>query len=203
MCVRGVYACARVCGCVCMRVHLRVHVFHFCRDMCSCDFSSSRMWLLLRSQHRLVSYAVFSGRSFAVSTVMDLANSTFFKLSLQSLDGAGWSADDGVQVSCVQVMPLNISERIVPGMMLVVITAVVYLSFHPMAKKNICMHAKAWLARLPPPASRMRRSRRLRDTLAAAPGLLAHASVTTTVKFSPMGPQLRYIAPALLCGADE
>ncbi len=48
------------------------------------------------------------------------------------------------------------------------------------------------LARLPPPASRVRRSRRLRDTLAAAPGLLAHALVTETVKYSPMGPELRY-----------
>jgi hypothetical protein len=64
------------------------------------------------------------------------------------------------------------------------------------------MRSKAWLAasvwlrlaRLPPPASRMRRSRRLRDTLAAAPGLLAHACVTETVKLCPMGPKLRYAA---------
>ncbi len=64
------------------------------------------------------------------------------------------------------------------------------------------MRSKAWLAasvwlrlaRLPPPASRVRRSRRLRDTLAAAPGLLAHASVTETVTSSPMGPKLRYTA---------
>ncbi len=57
-------------------------------------------------------------------------------------------------------------------------------------QKSICMRSMAWLAasvwlrlaRLPPPASRMRRSRRLRDT--AAPGLLAHASVTEIVKFS-------------------
>ena len=63
------------------------------------------------------------------------------------------------------------------------------------------MRSKAWLAasvwlrlaRLPPPASRLRRSRRLRDTLAAAPGLLAHASVTETVKFRPMGPKLKHI----------
>jgi hypothetical protein len=50
--------------------------------------------------------------------------------------------------------------------------------------------ASMWLrlARLPPPASRMRRLRRLRDTLAAAPGLLAHDSVTETVKLCPMGP---------------
>ncbi len=33
----------------------------------------------------------------------------------------------------------------------------------------------------------MRRSRRLRDTLAAAPGLLAHASVTEVAKLCPMG----------------
>ncbi len=51
--------------------------------------------------------------------------------------------------------------------------------------------ASVWLrlACLPPPASRVRRSCRLRDTL-AAPGLLAHASVTETVKFCPMGPKL-------------
>jgi hypothetical protein len=52
-------------------------------------------------------------------------------------------------------------------------------------QKRMCMRSKAWLAasvwlRL---ASRARRSRRLRDTLAAAPGLLAHASVTRTVNF--------------------
>jgi hypothetical protein len=43
--------------------------------------------------------------------------------------------------------------------------------------------ASVWLrlARLPPPASRVRRSRRLRDTLAAAPGLLAHTSVTEII----------------------
>ncbi len=58
-------------------------------------------------------------------------------------------------------------------------------------QKSVCMRSKAWLAasvwlrqaRLPPSASRMRRSRRLRDTLAAAPGLLAHASVTGAVNF--------------------
>ncbi len=42
-------------------------------------------------------------------------------------------------------------------------------------------------------ASRLRRSRRLRDTLAGAPGLLAHASVTETVKFCRMGPKLRHM----------
>ncbi len=51
---------------------------------------------------------------------------------------------------------------------------------------------KLRLARLPPPASRLRRSRRLRDTLAAAPGLFAHACVTETVNFYPMGPKLRH-----------
>jgi hypothetical protein len=40
-----------------------------------------------------------------------------------------------------------------------------------------------------PPASRVRRSRRLRDTLAAAPGLLAHACVAEAVM---MGPKLRH-----------
>ncbi len=40
----------------------------------------------------------------------------------------------------------------------------------------------------------MRRSRRLRDTLVAAPGLLAHASVTEAIKLSLMGPKLRYTA---------
>ncbi len=75
-------------------------------------------------------------------------------------------------------------------------TTPVYLSFHPMAKEHVhALKGLAWvwlqLARLPPPASRMRRSRRLRDTLAAAPGLLAHASVTEAVSFCPMGPKLR------------
>ncbi len=68
------------------------------------------------------------------------------------------------------------------------------------------MRSKAWLAasmwlrlaRLPPPASRVRRSRRLRDTLAAAPGLLAHASVTEAVKFCPMGPNPRHTGETLL-----
>jgi hypothetical protein len=78
------------------------------------------------------------------------------------------------------------------------VATTVCLSFHPMAKEHV--HAlKAWLAasvwlrlaRLPPPASRVRRSRRLRDTLAAAPGLLAHACVTEAVKLCPMGPKLR------------
>ncbi len=62
---------------------------------------------------------------------------------------------------------------------------VVFLSFRLMAK-SVYMRSKAWLAasarlqlaRLPPPASRMRHSRRLSDTLAAAPGLLVQASVT-------------------------
>jgi hypothetical protein len=48
--------------------------------------------------------------------------------------------------------------------------------------------ASVWLrlARLPPPASRVRRSRRLLDTLAAAPGLLAHA-FSETVNSHPVG----------------
>jgi hypothetical protein len=56
--------------------------------------------------------------------------------------------------------------------------------------------ASVWLrlAHLPPPASRVRRSRRLRDTLAAAPGVSAHASVIKIVTCCLMGPKLRYIA---------
>ncbi len=62
------------------------------------------------------------------------------------------------------------------------------------------MRSKAWLAasvwlrlaRLPPPASRMRRSRRLRDTPEPAPGLLAHACLTEAVIFCLMGPKLRH-----------
>jgi hypothetical protein len=58
---------------------------------------------------------------------------------------------------------------------------------HSGTPNSVCMRSKAWrlaacrwlrLARLPPPASRVRRSRRQRNTLAAPPGLLAHASVT-------------------------
>jgi hypothetical protein len=52
------------------------------------------------------------------------------------------------------------------------------------------MRSNAWLA--------TSGSRRLRDTLATAPGLLAHASVTETIQFCPMGPTLRYTA-----GSDE
>ncbi len=73
----------------------------------------------------------------------------------------------------------------------------VCLSFHPMAKEHV--HAlkglacrKRVAAASSPAASRLRRSRRLRDTLAAAPGLLAHASVTEAVNFCPMGPKLRH-----------
>ncbi len=65
------------------------------------------------------------------------------------------------------------------------------------------MRSKAWLAasvwlrlaRLPPPANRVWRSRRLRDTLAAAPGLLAHACVTEVVKLCPIGPKRRNTGP--------
>jgi hypothetical protein len=68
------------------------------------------------------------------------------------------------------------------------------------------MRSKAWLAasvwlrlaHLPSPASRMQRSRHLHDTLAAAPGLLAHACVTDTVKFGPTGPKLRRIAVCVI-----
>jgi hypothetical protein len=67
-------------------------------------------------------------------------------------------------------------------------------------QESVCMRSKSWLAasvwsqlaRLPPPASRMRHSSRLRDTLAAAPGLLRLASVTEVVNFCSMGPKLRY-----------
>jgi hypothetical protein len=70
------------------------------------------------------------------------------------------------------------------------------------------MCSKAWratsvwlqlfIARLPPPASRVRRSCGLRDTLAVAPGFLAHACVTEVVKFSLMGPKLRHTAVCVL-----
>ena len=63
---------------------------------------------------------------------------------------------------------------------------------------GLCMRSKAWLAarvslrlaRLPRTASSAQRSRRLRSTRAAAPGLLARAEVTNTEIFS-MGPKLR------------
>jgi hypothetical protein len=55
-----------------------------------------------------------------------------------------------------------------------------------------------WLARLAPPASRMRHSRRLRDTLAAAAGLLAHACVTEVERFCPMGTTLMHTAVAFV-----
>jgi hypothetical protein len=62
------------------------------------------------------------------------------------------------------------------------------------------MRSKAWLAarvslrlaRVPHTASSAQRSRRLRSTLAAAPGLLAHANVTK--KYFSMGPKLRHTA---------
>ncbi len=63
-------------------------------------------------------------------------------------------------------------------------------SFHPTLNAYACAQrpgaaASLWLrlARLPPPASRVWRSSHLRDTLAVAPGLLAHYLVTETVKF--------------------
>jgi hypothetical protein len=72
--------------------------------------------------------------------------------------------------------------------------------FSPYGKRSCACAQNAWLAasvwlrlaRKPPPASRVRRSRRLRDTLAAAPGLLAHACVTEAVKLCRMGPKLRH-----------
>ncbi len=81
------------------------------------------------------------------------------------------------------------------------------LRFFELWRQSVCMRSKAWLAasvwlrlaRLPPPASRLRRLRRLRDTLAAAPGLLVHASVTDTVIFCPMGPKLRPTALPMCC----
>jgi hypothetical protein len=62
-------------------------------------------------------------------------------------------------------------------------------------QKRVCMRSKAWLAasvwlrlaRLPPPTSRVWRSRRLCDMLADVPGLLAHGLLTEVVKFCPMG----------------
>ncbi len=56
-------------------------------------------------------------------------------------------------------------------------------------QQSVCMRSKTWLAasvwlrlaRLPPPASRVRRSR-----------LLAHACVTGVVRLCPMGPKFRY-----------
>ncbi len=45
------------------------------------------------------------------------------------------------------------------------------------------------------------RSRRLLDTLAAAPGLLAHASVTETVKIVRWVQKLRYTAVLRYCGS--
>ncbi len=77
-----------------------------------------------------------------------------------------------------------------------------YLSASPYGKKAYACAQSAWLAasvwlrlaRLPPPASRVRRSRRLRDTLAAAPGLLAHALITETVKYCPMRCKLKFTA---------
>ncbi len=57
-------------------------------------------------------------------------------------------------------------------------------------QQKMCMRSKAWLAasvslrlaRLPRTASSAQRSRRLRSTLAAAPGLRAHALVTKQFK---------------------
>jgi hypothetical protein len=58
---------------------------------------------------------------------------------------------------------------------------------HELAGLPCCKRAAAASS----PASWVRRSRRLRDTLAAAPGLHAHASVTETVKCYPLRCKLR------------
>jgi hypothetical protein len=74
-------------------------------------------------------------------------------------------------------------------------------------RSNAWLAASVWLrlARLPPPASRVRRSSLRRDTLAAAPGLLAHPSVTEIVKFCSMGQKQQHIialVTTLTSGAD-
>ncbi len=101
-----------------------------------------------------------------------------------------------LSVACCHVCAISLSPDIV-----------LHLRFHPIAKR-VCMRSKAWVAasvwlrraRLPPPASRVWRSRRQRDTLAAAPGLLAHAWITEVVSFCPIGPTLRYTAvPVVAC----
>jgi hypothetical protein len=71
------------------------------------------------------------------------------------------------------------------------------------------MRSKAWLAasvwlrlaHLPPPASRVRRSSRLCDRLAAAPGFLVLASVAEIVLLVRWGENLgmqRYLLPCQL-----
>jgi hypothetical protein len=68
------------------------------------------------------------------------------------------------------------------------------------------MCSKAWLAAsvwlrlvsLPPPASNVRRLRRLCDILAAVSGLIAHASVTETVEFCHL--DLFFLQPLLMYG---
>ena len=82
---------------------------------------------------------------------------------------------------------------------------VVCLRFHPMVRKH--MHALKGLAcrkrvaAASSPAATCKQgaalTSRLRDTLAAAPGLLAHASVTEVVNFCPMGPKFRHTMVAV------
>jgi hypothetical protein len=68
------------------------------------------------------------------------------------------------------------------------------------------MRSKAWRSRkhvaaASSPAASYRQVAALtspaRYTVAAAPGLLAHASVTEVVQFCPMGPKLRYTAVSI------
>ncbi len=76
----------------------------------------------------------------------------------------------------------------------------VYLSVHHMAKEHVhalkglvCCKRVAAASSPAATCKQVRRSRHRRDTLAAAPSLLAHASVTEVVKFCPMGPKLWYV----------
>ncbi len=81
---------------------------------------------------------------------------------------------------------------------------VVYLIFHPMAKRACACAQRPGLPQVcgcNKFACRHLQARcggRLRNTLAAVPGLLAHASVTEVVTLCPMGPKLRYRYIAIL-----
>ncbi len=69
------------------------------------------------------------------------------------------------------------------------------------ARQRMCMRSKAWLAASVAlrasspvaPASRVRRSHRLRSTLAAAPGLLAHALDTKQYKLTMKSDAMSYV----------
>ena len=74
----------------------------------------------------------------------------------------------------------------------------------------LAVRVPLWLARLPRTASSAQRSRRLRSTCTAAPGLLAHAEVTKTLYFlqwaqhlgTPRYPILRIFSPStVLCSS--